>query len=853
MADNQMNNGGNSTGPSNNVNEGYQSNNLNQYQSRTQQGQAVGPDGKPNTNNPNGENDLGTKAVKAYRRDKQDKIIRESKGLEKGAKVNVTDAERTALTDGKMGGAEGGAKDKVAAAAINKADEIGEKIIPDKIGDARSNSEKKADKEALKTTGHFAEKNIEAGTGKKKEINMTSKEKEEAMKNGGVSTEDSSTKKLVRTAGRGVAAYATGGQSLGKDQMVVNSKTGDKLIGVVADQLDKAPGVEKVAKAVDDVGVTDAAEGVMDIVGSVKNKDKDSLKKGVKKTAKGAGKLIKAAVISTLITIGSTILLIMCSIIAVIAVAAPILGLFMDLTSGDEDGVDIYESAPEGEIYTGEVSIGGYGCGDGTEGGYPSGGTGDGGGSAIPISSSCSCSSGCGLSSASNLVSQGDFKGVVWKTGGDTTIDASGCSLVSVMNAGKAIGVNVDVGSATAYTKSLGISTASWASVVKPLANKYNMSVTFLWDNKGGNSNTRINDINGKINKVKEALASGMSVILSGQRPAGDCDANSGGCAFTPGGHYLAIVGITSDNRVIVGNPAKGSKSGTGWKFPAVNVLKYADIAAAISKKGSGATLGSCNSGGTAETTPGSETSTPESGINPSISTIENCNVEIGDYPIESSSSSGDILSEPLSEFLKKHGSSLEQFNQTISSNVRSNGCGTRAGVVAAAVTMIGEIAKYDGKKMPYFWGGGHEGKTEKNPFANGEWGSNKCSTFANNIHYNRCGLDCSGFVSWALYNGGFKMVYKTASGFVGLGNRVPLSSSQPVVAAGDLLASDGHVMLVVGVDTAGKKYKVAEAKGNDYGIVFSTVSYSVRDGYYGVNMSSFYNNASNKRGVCAV
>ena len=480
--------------------------------------------------------------------------------------------------------------------ALNKVDDVAADLIPDKIGNGKSKAEQKAEKMGVES------KDIEAGTGKKKEVNMTSQEKEEALKNGGISTEDSSTKKLVRTAGRGVAAYATGGQSLGEDQKIVNSRTGDKLIGVVSDQLDRNPGVEKVAKAIDDVGVTDAAEGVMDIVGSVKNKDADGLKEGAKKAEKGAKKLTKAAVIGFLMSIVSIFFVLIIGAVTVILLASPILGLFLDLTSGDEDGVDIYESAPEGSTHTGDdVSLPGPGGND------------------------------------------------PWS--GDEVVDPG-------------------------------------------------------------------------------------SILES---------------------------------------------------------------------------------------------------------------VDYGDYLLDSSNST--ILQEPLATFLKRKGSSLEEFNDKIQSNIIEHGCGTREGVVAAAVSLIGELnqAKYDYKKLPYSFGGGHGGQRVG---ADGTWGSEtkKTTVIRNETRKVYKGLDCSGFVGWAIYNGGYKDVTRGASAYAKLGTTVGLNKSQAVVGAGDLLVGNGHVVLVIGVE--GNNYLVAEAGGMSAGVHFSKYKFG-RDGYSGVKMDSFYNNSSNKRGSC--
>ena len=211
--------------------------------------------------------------------------------------------------------------------------------------------------------------------------------------------------------------------------------------------------------------------------------------------------------------------------------------------------------------------------------------------------------------------------------------------------------------------------------------------------------------------------------------------------------------------------------------------------------------------------------------------TIQNPDLQ---YP--TTTGNGQILhGMPLSTFLQSRGSSIEQLNTTIASNVNSAGFGTRAGVVAAATTLIGEMNNY-GVRLPYVWGGGHGAISNG---ANPNWGNNS-------------GLDCSGFVSWALYNGGFNFRAVTSGSFSSFGNVVSLSSVTAVLQPGDLLwrpsngSSTGHIVLVVSVDTARDKYICAEANSSSTGIIFKERDFGA-SGYKGIKMDSYYVDA-NKR-----
>lgn len=219
-------------------------------------------------------------------------------------------------------------------------------------------------------------------------------------------------------------------------------------------------------------------------------------------------------------------------------------------------------------------------------------------------------------------------------------------------------------------------------------------------------------------------------------------------------------------------------------------------------------------------------------------------NFDYGDYQLTSDGNT--ILHEPLEDFLKKNGTSLEEFNELIASNVEDAGYGTRAGVVAAAVTLIAELGNNYGVKVPYYWGGGHYDGVVVG--ALGYWGSTQCHTTANGQSYDYCGLDCSGFVPWAIKNGGFNKGVGLASDFQYMpgANKVKLSNS-PVMQPGDLLESDGHVILIVGIDEAAGQYICAEAMGNAYGVLFTRRSFT-ESGYWGVDLEDYYNNPSNVR-----
>ena len=192
-----------------------------------------------------------------------------------------------------------------------------------------------------------------------------------------------------------------------------------------------------------------------------------------------------------------------------------------------------------------------------------------------------------GARSSNSFYRQDQYKNVIWRKDGSTIFD-SGCSLIAVANSMKVLGVNgSDPNSLASYTKMviLGEAQTGWGSTGKSidmLLNKYNISKKTLWSNYSTPTAT-------KIQAIRNALASGKAIIAGGDRKnitpgMTTCpDASSGVCVFSYNGHFVAIVGITADDKLVIANPARGN--GRGNVFNADNVLKYSNKAISVEKK----------------------------------------------------------------------------------------------------------------------------------------------------------------------------------------------------------------------------------------------------------------------------
>lgn len=203
------------------------------------------------------------------------------------------------------------------------------------------------------------------------------------------------------------------------------------------------------------------------------------------------------------------------------------------------------------------------------------------GGGAQPTTAAASGA--LGKQNVNGMLSQNDgsVKNLSWTTS-SKTIGASGCSLIAVVNAERALGKSGASASALAGWAKTAISSPSWGAIDK-MAKHEGLSIKsgsacadYLWCNKGTSEAT-------KIQQIRSVLASGGVVIAGGDRAGTDssfCTStkiSDGSCVFTPGGHFVTIIGITADDKLVIANPARSN--GRNWIFPASNVLKYSNKA----------------------------------------------------------------------------------------------------------------------------------------------------------------------------------------------------------------------------------------------------------------------------------
>lgn len=222
-------------------------------------------------------------------------------------------------------------------------------------------------------------------------------------------------------------------------------------------------------------------------------------------------------------------------------------------------------------------------------------------------------------------------------------------------------------------------------------------------------------------------------------------------------------------------------------------------------------------------------------------------------YTTTTSSGATNQLTKTLREALADKGIAVEEFNEYLLKNIMDAGFGTRDAVVAAALTITADLEQKIGVRLPYTYSGQHGGSyylqsggTIDNPDSGSfygidpNWGARIHHVDSSFGLYQKYGPDCSGFVAWALTNGGFKFYSIKSTSYLDLGTNYNLDGDRHG-DPGDLIAHPGHVMLIVGVDDTTKQYYVAEASGRDNGVQISTRSFNLGGADKIVKMDNYY------------
>ena len=138
------------------------------------------------------------------------------------------------------------------------------------------------------------------------------------------------TRKLIGAAGTAVATYYGGAKGAELASQIDNSKTGNAVLGKVADVADKVPGVEQASEELE--GASEAVEGAAAAYTNFKSGNYGEALKNVKKTKDGLKKqkkqIIKRTIMATLLPMAPFALI----LLFIVVICGPSIGGFNENT-----------------------------------------------------------------------------------------------------------------------------------------------------------------------------------------------------------------------------------------------------------------------------------------------------------------------------------------------------------------------------------------------------------------------------------------------------------------------------------------------------------------------------------------
>ncbi|MDD2207950.1 MAG: NlpC/P60 family protein [Bacilli bacterium] len=175
--------------------------------------------------------------------------------------------------------------------------------------------------------------------------------------------------------------------------------------------------------------------------------------------------------------------------------------------------------------------------------------------------------------------------------------------------------------------------------------------------------------------------------------------------------------------------------------------------------------------------------------------------------------------------------SGVNTLNNYINIQIEAGGKCTSAGVVGAAIGLIHGLHN-EGYHLPYYYGGGHG----TNNGVDLKWGTNigPSTPTKNGNVYEYSGLDCSGFIAWAMNNAGVSGGGE-ASTYTSYGKEITFDALTP----GDLLVSEEHVIMVI----ENKQTYLQCAEATTGGVQFTTRNKANLTNYKFIDMDNYYIN----------
>ncbi|MDD4705965.1 MAG: NlpC/P60 family protein [Bacilli bacterium] len=173
--------------------------------------------------------------------------------------------------------------------------------------------------------------------------------------------------------------------------------------------------------------------------------------------------------------------------------------------------------------------------------------------------------------------------------------------------------------------------------------------------------------------------------------------------------------------------------------------------------------------------------------------------------------------------------SGINEIEAYIQEKIDFSGKCTASAVAGASVGLIDGLS-IKGLSIPYYWGGRYYG----NGFIDPNWGSFTAGSYSGKNMYFYSGLDCSGFVHWALRSASINSDAGDAASYLNYGNSITYENAYP----GALLVNQNHIAIIIEVN----ENQVQAAESTTGGVQFKSYTKNqINQTYTIIDMAPYY------------
>lgn len=173
--------------------------------------------------------------------------------------------------------------------------------------------------------------------------------------------------------------------------------------------------------------------------------------------------------------------------------------------------------------------------------------------------------------------------------------------------------------------------------------------------------------------------------------------------------------------------------------------------------------------------------------------------------------------------------SGIDEIEAYIQEKIDFSGKCTSSAVAGASVGLIDGLS-IKGVSIPYYWGGRYYGEG----FIDPNWGSFTAGSYSGKNMYFYSGLDCSGFVHWALKSASINSDGGEAASYLNHGNPIAYENAYP----GALLVNQNHIAIIIEIN----ENQVQAAESTTGGVQFKSYTKSeINQTYTIIDMNPYY------------